>query len=216
VIFGVIADPIKARVMSDLSSPGGNLSGVKISNNQALRMDLLIQLKPKAKQILVPYNPNDFAASSAVEQLEKSADLLGIELIKKACPDDESVLRVLGTISEDVDAIFLVPDSVVNKRIMDIVKVSLERKLPLSGPSNLQVEKGALMAYGIVHHEAGYHAARMAYQVLQGVSPADLPVETAESYLGINLATAQAIGLQVPDHLIRDAKIIIRPANNEI
>ncbi len=210
VIFGVIADPVKAGVMSDLTAPGGNLSGVRISRNQALRMELFLRLVPTTRRILIPFNPNDPAATSAVAQLEENTQQLGIEIIKQACPDNDAVVQLLGNFPGDVDAVFLLPDSVVNKHISEFVRISLERKIPVSGPSNTQVEKGALMGYGIIHHDAGYQAARMAHQVLQGVSPASLPVETAESYLGINLATAQAIGVEVPEHLLRQAKVIVR------
>ncbi|WED24288.1 ABC transporter substrate-binding protein [Vibrio sp. JC009] len=211
VIFGVIADPIKAGVMRNLTAPGGNLSGVRISNNQALRMDLMKQLVPDAKTFQVMFNPNDAAPMSAIAQLKESAEQLGVTLTLSECPDNSAIDQVLAHIPQKTDVLFLLPDSVVNRRIKDIVKVSIDQKIPLSGPTNLQVEKGALMAYGIVHYEAGHQAARMAHQVLSGVKTAQLPVETAESYLGINLETAQAIGLQVPDSLLHQAKVIIRP-----
>ncbi|CAH0541063.1 ABC transporter substrate-binding protein [Vibrio marisflavi] len=211
VVFGVIADPIKAGVMTSLTSPGGNISGVKISNNQALRLDLMRQLVPKAKNVLVLYNPNDPAPMSALEQLKSSADTLDVNLTLAECPDNNALNDALANLPVNTDILFILPDSVVNKRIKDIVRVSIEAKIPLSGPSNLQVEKGALMAYGIVHYEAGHQASRMAHQVLEGNSIAQLPVETAESYLGINLQTAQVIGLEIPDSLLRQAKVIIRP-----
>lgn len=211
VIFGVIADPIKAGVMTNLTTPGGNMSGVRISNNQALRLDLMKQLVPDAKNILVLFNPNDAAPMSALEQLKNSASSLKVRLILAECRDGKAVSAALANIPPETDMLFILPDSVVNKRIKEIVDVSIDRKLPLSGPTNIQVEKGALMAYGIVHYEAGQQAARMAHQILSGANVAQLPVETAESYLGINLVTAEAIGLEIPDSILRQAKIIIRP-----
>ena len=66
------------------------------------------------------------------------------------------------------------------------------------------------MAYGIVHHRAGAQAAHIADQVLKGTDPGELPVETAEFYLGINLQTADAIGLEIPYGILQQAEVIIR------
>ncbi len=66
------------------------------------------------------------------------------------------------------------------------------------------------MSYGFVHHEAGAQAARIAHQVLRGVDPGSIPVENTESYLAINLVTADAIGLSIDDAILRQAAILLR------
>jgi putative ABC transport system substrate-binding protein len=69
------------------------------------------------------------------------------------------------------------------------------------------------MAYGIIHTEAGRQAAQIADQILRGANPGDLPVQTAESYLGINLVTAQAIGVEIPADFLQQAEIVIRSSD---
>jgi putative ABC transport system substrate-binding protein len=145
-----------------------------------------------------------------VAQVEKVIGGLGAELIKLACPNDEMVTKALGNLPQGIDAIFLVPDSVVNKRIKDIVKLTVKRKLPLSGPSTAQIEQGAFMTYGFVHTDVGAQAARMAHLIIKGAKPAELPVESAESYLGLNLATSKSIGVEIPGTFLRAAKVVIR------
>lgn len=66
------------------------------------------------------------------------------------------------------------------------------------------------MTYGFIHHAAGSQAASMAAQVLSGTNPADLPVQTTELYLAINVVSAEAIGLQIPEAILNLAEIIIR------
>jgi len=85
-----------------------------------------------------------------------------------------------------------------------------DRKLPVSGPSTAQVEEGALMTYGFIHHEVGAQAARIAHHILKGADPGGYPVETAESYLAINLHVADVIGLEIPYEILQRAEIIIR------
>jgi putative ABC transport system substrate-binding protein len=210
VVFGVIADPITAGVMKDLTRPGGTMTGVKISENQARRLELLIEMVPGIHRVFVPYNPKDAAPISAVAQVNDFAPALGIEIVEGLARNPDEVHELFSNIPDDIDAIFMLPDSTVNAHLPDLVAVAINRKLPLSGPSMAQVEGGALTAYGIIHHRTGAQAAHIANQVLKGVAPGELPVQTAEFYLGINLQTADAIGLKIPYEILQQAEVIIR------
>lgn len=211
VIFGVIADPIAAGVMTDLTNPGGNMTGVKLGANQARRLQFLIEMAPGTRRILIPYNPLDAASSSAVAQLKKVATDFGIELVQRMAHNEPEVLELLGNIPEHLDAIFLVPGTTVNIHLKKVLAVAHTRMLPVSGPSLAQVEEGAIMTYGFDHYKAGKQAARIADQVLRGAEPGNLPVETAEYFLAVNLEAAEMIGLEIPYSILQQAKIIIRP-----
>ncbi len=209
VVFGVIANPIDAGVMEDLTMPGGNMTGIKLSQNQARRLELLTEIAPDIQHVFFPYNPDDAAPTSAMTQIEELAPEFGIEIVEGFARNDEEVSLLLNTIPENIDAIFMLPDSAVNARVDDLVALSITKSLPVSAPSMIQVEKGALMAYGIIHHEVGVQAASIADQILKGADPGELPVQTAEYYLGINLQTADAIGIDVPTSLVQAAEVII-------
>ena len=215
VVFGVIADPIAAGVVEDLMRPGGNMTGVKLSENQGRRMELLVDIVPDVQQILVPYDPTDPASTSAVDQLKALAADLEVDLVEGQAQNDDDVTRLLDTIPENIDAIFLVPGTTVNRRLDDILAVAGTRQLPVSGPSTIQVEQGALTTYGFVHHQVGIQAARIADQILRGMDPGLLPVEEAEFYLAINLQAAEAIGLEVSQEILRQAEIIVRVTQEE-
>lgn len=210
VVFGVIADPVAAGVLTDLKNPGGNVTGVRLSQNEARRLELLLEIIPTAKRILIPYNPNDSAPASSVATVLESATALGVEIVAQEAPTDDDVTELLNNFPQDVDAIFLVPDSVVNPRLKDILAKAEEQKLPVSGPSTAQVEGGALTTYGFIHNEVGVQAARIADQVLKGTPPGELPVEPAEFYLSVNLATAEKIGVEISDEILEQAALIIR------
>jgi len=210
VVFGVIADPIEAGVMENLTRPDGNMTGVMLSQDQARRLELLLEVVPDIKRVFVPYNPEDAAPTSAIVQINELAPDLGIEIVEGKARNDSEVTELLNNIPKDIDAIFLVPDSVVNSRLTDVIAVAYDRRLPVSGPSTAQVEEGALTTYGFIHHEVGAQAARIAHHILKGANPGEYPVETAESYLAINLQVADAIGLEIPDEILQQAEIIIR------
>ena len=105
--------------------------------------------------------------------------------------------------------------STVNAHLADLVAIAINNKLPVSGPSMAQVEGSALIAYGIVHEKAVAQAAHIANQILKGADPGELPVETAELFLGINLQTAEAIGLEIPPELLQPAEVIIHADEGE-
>jgi len=215
IVFGVIADPLAAGVMEDLSHPGGNITGVKLGIDQVRRLELLKQLAPTIDSVLVPYNPDDSAAATAVEQISLVAGELGIELVLAEARNDAEVTELLDSIPDHIDSVFLVPDSTVNARLADILERALQLSLPTSGPSTAQVEEGALMTYGFIHEEAGAQAAHIADRVLRGADPGNLPVEDTESFLAVNLNTAEVIGLDVSDATLQQARIIIRPTTDE-
>ena len=210
VVFGVIADPIKAGVMEDLAAPGGNMTGVKLGEDQSRRLQWLAEIDPSIRRVLVPFNPDDTAPSSAVAQIQSLAPGLGLELVLAPAPNDQAVTDLLANFPSDVDAVFLVPDSVVNARLIELIDVSSAAGLPTSGPSIAQVDGGALMSYGFVHHEAGVQAASIAVQILNGTDPGSIPVQNTESFLAINLVAAQKIELEITDDVLRQADIVIR------
>lgn len=209
VVFGVIADPVVAGVMTDLTRPGGNMTGVMLGQNQARRLEIFLEMVPAAKRILVPYNPADAAPRSALAQIAKALGPLGVELVTAEARSDDDVTRLLADFP-DVDAIFLVPDSTVNRRLDDLLELAEGRRLPVSGPSVAQVEAGALMTFGFIHREAGAQAARIANRILRGAEPSTTPVETAEVFLQINTASAARIDLEISDDLLQRADVILR------
>ncbi len=213
IVFGVIADPVGAGVLEDLGHPGGTITGVKLGVDQDRRLELLVEIAPSITRILVPYNPDDTAAVSAVDQIAPVARELGVELVLAEARTDEAVTELLENMPGNVDAVFLVPDSTVNARLADILEWAVATSVPTSGPSTAQVEEGALMTYGFIHERAGAQAARIADQVLRGADPGDLPVEDTESFLGVNLVTAEAIGLDISDAVLQQAEIIQRPGD---
>ncbi len=102
----------------------------------------------------------------------------------------------------------MLPDSVAISAIQAFVKTALDHKIPLCAPTTTQVKAGALISYGLDLESASKQAARLAYQILQGKNPGDLPVEESEFYLAINLATANAIELDITDSIINQADFI--------
>ena len=210
VVFGLIADPISAGVLQNLTEPGGNMTGVRLLDTQARRLEWLLRIAPETKNIFIAYNPGDNAATTALGQIQVWAAEFAVKLVLRKASDKTAVIKTLTNMPEDVDAIFMLPDSVVNAHFTEIIKLAYARRIPVSAPSTIQVEQGALTTYGFIHEKVGYQAARIANQVLKGANPGTLPIEAAESFLVVNLKAAKAIGRHIPDDILREADIILR------
>ncbi len=206
VVFVPVTDPVGAGLVSSLREPGGNLTGITTGGSAPKRLEALLQVVPEAERIYLPYNPGDKSATSVLEQLAPLEDPLGVELVLYEAADTEAVEAAIANIPDDVDAIFIGPDSLVGSLYADWVKAAIERELPLSGSSVSHVEAGMLLSYSYDTVAAGRQAARLADQIFKGAAPRDLPVETSEFFLSLNLKTARAIGLDIPDEILSQAK----------
>ncbi len=210
MVFGPVVDPVGAGLVADLLKPGGNVTGVQIGNTTPKRLQWLLAVAPNTKLIYVVNNPSDASSVSALAALTNAANTLGVKLEVRNASTPEEISAAFGTIPEGVDSIFMLPSGTLTSHASEYVKTANEYKLPLSDPTSSTVQAGALIAFGQDNIALGKQAGRIAAQILGGTKPADLPVETADSFLTINLKTAQAIGLNIPDAVISQANTVYR------
>ena len=214
-VFGVfvpVTDPVGANIVESLRHPGGNLTGVTNGGSEERRMEFLVKLIPgEGHTIYIPYNSEDASSNAALKIAEITGAQLGINLITHPVKNDQAeMLEAIRNIPSEADAIFLLPDVLAISLIDEIVAESIRQMIPLSAPTASSVEKGALISFGISFYESGEQAARLADQILSGTHPSDLPVETGEFNLDINLKTAAAMGLTIPDTILDQADQIWR------
>jgi putative ABC transport system substrate-binding protein len=212
IIFVPIADPAKAGFVKSLTNPGANFTGVALlPEQQGNRLQYLLKVAPDVKRVYVPYDATDATAELYVKIMNDMAAKLGVELVAQPVKNADEAMAAIHTIPENVQAIFTLPSGpLISNRSKELIAVSVQKKLPLSMSNLAQVDQGVLLAYNFRNDMTGKQAARMVAKILKGAQPADTPVETADNYLAINLKTAQAIGLTVPNSVLREAWNIVR------
>jgi putative ABC transport system substrate-binding protein len=168
----------------------------------------LHKIVPQATQVHVMYHPKDQVALTALKPLPAMASSLGVELVLDEVRSLEEALAVIATLSKDA-AIFLVPTPGLGP-LSALIEVALKRGIAVGTTELSHLPAGALVGYAGSFPAMGEQAARLAGQILKGTKPSDLPVETAESFLRINLKTATAMGLDIPDEFLRQADTVIR------
>jgi putative ABC transport system substrate-binding protein len=155
-------------------------------------------------------NPDDNSSVQALAALKETAPFFNVELVIRDASISEEITIALNEMPEDIDAIFLPASAFFEKNNDQFVKFANEHKLPLAAPATANVWDGALTSFGHDNVPLGKQASRLAEQILRGVNPVDIPIESADLFLSINIKTAEVIELSIPDGIIRQANIIVR------
>jgi putative ABC transport system substrate-binding protein len=209
VVFGPVTDPIGSGIVDDLRHPAGNLTGVSSGGNIPKQLEWTLAIVPEAKRLLVLHDPEDSSSVQGLIELSRAAETLQVELDVVEVTSAEEIAAAFSDIPADIDVIFMLPSSLFSGNVDYFVEASLESGLPItSGPPLCQ--QGVTFSYGLDYYLLGKQMARLAVRILQGENPADIPVEQCDFYLGINLKSAQDIGLEIPDHIVDLADDIVR------
>jgi putative ABC transport system substrate-binding protein len=210
VVFLFVDDPIRAGLVDSLRQPGGSLTGITTQGTQVpRRLEWLVKADPTIEQVYIPYNPDDPPVVASLQAVSEAASKLDVELVTREVRNAEEVAAAAEDIPPESDAVFLLPDRLVISGVDQLTAASLKLRLPF-GAGTREAEKGALLSYSVMFSAVGGQAAHLADQILQGTDPGDLPVEMAEFFLLINLKTADAIGLEIPDDVLEAAETLIR------
>jgi putative tryptophan/tyrosine transport system substrate-binding protein len=199
---------------SDLDEIAGNprepnITGVGITFHADKTLEWLKAVTPGLKKVFIPYNPIDsVSADNILISLEKLSNELGIEIVPAKVHSVEEAVARIKSLPADVGAVFRIPSSSLDDKNEQLSLAAIERGLPMA--ASLQLDKDVLLTLASDLNDMGMQSARLAYQVLLGVRPSDLPVETAEVYFTINATTAEKIGLNLPDKVVVQANKIVR------
>ena len=207
VIFSPVNDPVASGILSNLRRPGGNVTGIRLSQSDKKRLEWMKKLRPELKNVMVPYNPEDRSPFATLKRVNDVAVFLNISITPYPVRSNEEVDALLLKIPESTGGIFLPRDGLVMSRHEDFAEAGIKHNLIVSTPRFDQVEAGVLTGYGFVGYEIGRQASRMAGTVINGVKPGEIPVETAEDYFFLNLKTAEKMNLNIPDYIVKQIYI---------
>ena len=216
VIFTIIQDPVGVGLVNSLPSPGGNLTGVARPPTTYLgkRVEFLTQMAPDVENLLIFYDPDYSTAPSSVPAVKAGANAMGVTVIEKHVKSTDDIAAELATLAAEaelgIDAIQFMPDTVNSNSSQVIMDFGNEQGLPVVAHTKGQVNLGALFLYADDNAETGKTAASLADKIIKGANPGELPVEVSEIFLTINMPTANMLGLELSDTLLRAADEIIR------
>jgi len=206
IVFAWVGDPIGSGLAASHRSSKNNLTGVSSYAGpiSGKRLEVLKEIAPRSKRILILVDPNDAGSRIAVKYLEEAAAKLRVNLVRREATNRQEVEKVMAAVGKDsVDAIYFIPSNVIGAQFDLILKKSREDKLPFVAAEATWVEKGALFSYAADFRLVGAQAGRLVAKVLKGEKPSDIPTETPEKLLFVvNMATARSIGLKIPRNVL--------------
>lgn len=210
VVFGLVTDPVKNGFVESITHPGGNITGIYSSHSIARLFEWMIEIAPDTKFIYLPYNLDDQDLAPFMELLENAAETYGIEIYPFGVQSLEEIIAMTNNPPQN-SAIIFAPDPKSEDDIADFLEIAVKRKIPVGSFLPDLIEKtGILTIISSDPFASGKRVANLADQILKGAAPADLPVESTDSSISINLKTAEAIGLQIPNVILLQADRIVR------
>lgn len=208
-VVGMLVNfPVESGYADSLAQPGGNFTGVDNGPVTLRAFQLLKEMFPDIQKVYVPIEDGYIVAEAGLELIQPLAEELGVELEVARLSSVDEVAPAIEGLGDDIDAIFSMPGVIARGEILATwTEGAIARQIPhIYVGSNV----GPVFNYGPDSYRQGQQIANLVDQILKGANPGDIPIEVGEVYLTINLPTAEAAGLEIPDRFLNQADQIIR------
>ena len=214
IVIQFVADPIGSGLVASLARPGGNITGWTHLGRE-LRgkyMELVKAAVPGATRIGVLWNPANPIHGPSLKDVEAAAQVLKVQLHGVGMQDPEEVESAFSALArKHVEALVVLPDGMFQAQGARIIALAARSRLPAIYGMTELAKAGGLIGYGVNFFDMYRHGASFVDRILKGAKPADLPIEQPTKFeLVINLKTAKALGLTIPQSLLMRADEVVQ------
>jgi putative tryptophan/tyrosine transport system substrate-binding protein len=214
IVFYAGVDPVAAGLVEQFRKPGGRLTGIysRYIDLTAKRLELLKELAPKTQRVVVFYNPNNVSGQRSVAIAREAARQLKLNLLERQVASVEELHAGLRALRPgEADAFGYMADAMVISQSDTIIEVAKANRMLTIFADPATVAKGALASYGESYYSIGHLSANLVRRVLLGADPGNLPIEQLDRiHFVINLKTATALGLTIPQAVLSRADEVIQ------
>ena len=214
IVFALDLDPVGDGLVASLARPGGNVTGLSMYHSQLAgkRLEYLREIAPGVLHVAVMANPENPGTRLLTRELEAAAQSTGVHLqwlpvqVASALPDAFATLA-----TSQARALLVADDAMFFDQRARLAELAAASRLPVMFSNRGFAEAGGMMAYGPSLADLFRRAATFVDKILKGAKPGDLPVEQPTAFdFAINLKTAQALGLTIPQSLLQQATEVIQ------
>jgi putative tryptophan/tyrosine transport system substrate-binding protein len=213
VVMAASGEPLASGVITELARPAGNVTGLSAFTNELIpkRIELLSMVVNGVARIAFLQNMSNPVAGSQWEELKNATRSLRIEPLLLDVRKSEDIVHAFDAVeAQRVNAVAVGNDSVTHASRRQIVELAARHRLPAIYATREFVDEGGLMAYSVNYSDLYRRAATYVDKIFKGAKPGDLPVEQPTKFdLMINVRTAKALGLEIPDKLVALADEVI-------
>ena len=210
VLITAVTDPVAAKLVESNEHPGGNVTGTTDMTPVKEQLELLQKIVPTARKVGVIYNSGEVNSQVQVDIAHEAAQDLGLEIIEATVTGSAEVMQIAQSLIGKVDAFYVPTDNVVASSISSVVAIAEDHDIPLILGERGMVDGGALGTIGIDYYKLGRQTGEMAFRVIQGENPAEMPIESLQDIdVVLNRGAAERMGVTIPAEILEQAKEII-------
>jgi putative ABC transport system substrate-binding protein len=212
IVFAIATDPVGGGLVASMARPGGNATGLSAQSTELAgkRLELLREVVPRLRRLAIMGNVGYPSSVVEMGEVQAAARTLGLEVAPLEIRRAEDIAPAFAALKARADALYLSVDGIVAANRTRIITLALGARLPTIFNTRDHVQAGGLMSYGPNFPVLFRRAAEMIDKILRGTKPSDIPVEQPTKFdLVINLTTAQALGLTIPESFLARADEVI-------
>jgi putative tryptophan/tyrosine transport system substrate-binding protein len=214
IVMATVADPVGSGLVASLAHPGGNITGLSTMTTEisAKRLQLLKETIPRLTRVAVLWNPDTPFHPKMVEDLKAVAPSLSIELSFVGARTLEEFGPAFSAITRaHAQALYVLGAGLFQTHGATLVKLAAKARLPTIYWQRRFADEGGLMSYGTNFADLFRRSAGYVDKILKGAKPGDLPIEQPTKFeLVVNLKTAKALGIAIPESILLRADEVIR------
>jgi putative ABC transport system substrate-binding protein len=212
IVLGAAGDPVGNGLVQALARPGGNVTGssVQLTDTAGKRLEILREIVPDLRRLAISGNFPNPTVAPELETVQAAAHALGLDIISSEFRRAEDIPPAIEKVAGRAQALYICADPLVHTNAVHINALALAARLPVMHSFRENVEAGGLVSYGPDRSDLYRRAADLVDKILHGTKPADIPVEQPTKFrLVVNLKTAKALGLAIPESFLLRADAVI-------
>ena len=212
IVFAVGIDPVGSGLVASLAKPGGNVTGLSLQANDLAgkRLELLRQVVPQLRRLAIMFNAGNSQPALEMRDTQAAAYTLGLEVAPLEIRRADDIAPAIQSLKTQAEALYVAVDQLIVANRTRILTLALGARLPTVFSTRDFVKAGAFMSYGPNYSDLFRHSADYVDKILRGTKPGDIPVEQPTKFeLVINLTTAKALGLTIPESFLLRADEVI-------
>jgi len=212
IVFAVASNPVGGGLVASLARPGGNVTGLSVQNSDLAgkRVELLREVVPGLRRVAVMANVGYAATVQEMGEVQAAARMFGLEVVTLEIQRADDIAPAFEALKGRAEALYVCAEPLVTANRVRISTLANVARLPTMHGQREQVEAGGLMSYAANFPDLYRRSADLVDKILRGTNPGDIPVEQPTKFdLVINLTTAKALGLTIPDKLMALADEVI-------
>ena len=212
IVFAVAIDPVSSGLVASLAKPGGNVTGLSLqaTNLAGKRLELLREVVPQLLRLAIIFNVGNAQPVLEMGETQAAARMLGLDVAPLVIQRAEDIAPAFEGLKARADALYVAIDQLMVANLTRILTLALGARLPTVFSTRDFVRAGGFMSYGPNYSDLFQRSADYVDKILRGTKPGDIPVEQPTKFeLVINLKTAKALGLTIPESFLLRADEVI-------